>query len=114
MAFTSILAPVEDMDLVVDFLSEKLGLEPRFRDGDRYAAFPQLTVSLGLLGKEERVAPETTLGLRVDDLAETISQWTGSGAEIIRPLEEGPHELRAVMRIPGGLVLTLSQKRAGG
>lgn len=112
MVLSSVLVPVDDMDAAVTFLSEQMGMEPRITDGQRYTAFQPGAVALALLGKEERLMPQTTLGMRVDDLRQTLSRWEENGAGIVRPISQGPHELRAVVRIPGGLLVTLSQKNA--
>lgn len=110
MVFSSVLVPVDDMEAAVRFLSDVLGMEPRFQDGARYAAFPSGAVGLAFLGGEERIVSEPSLGVQVDDLNDVLSHWCIKGAEIVRKSEIGPHELRAVVRIPGGLLLTLSQK----
>jgi predicted enzyme related to lactoylglutathione lyase len=105
----SILIPVSDMTQAVAFCRDVLGLPLKFQDGERYAAFAFGTLTLALLGAEERVADGPALGLRTDDIAAALAQCLAGGGAILREVETGPHELRAVVASPAGAIV-LSQK----
>jgi len=51
------------------------------------------------------------LGLRSDDIHADLARCLSAGAQVLRDIETGPHELRGVVRGAAGLVV-LSQKRA--
>ena len=52
-------------------------------------------------GDEDR-AGVTALSYKVDDLEAAVAQLCEAGAKLERAIEEGPHELRAVLRDPAG------------
>ena len=111
MSIISLLLPVDDMGAAVHFLSEQIDLSPKFQDGNRYTGYAAITLNLALLGLDERIAPDASIAVRVTDLGTILKKWVAAGAETVRSVEQGPHELRAVVRIPGGLLVTLVQKQ---
>ena len=98
------------MEEAIGFLRDRLGLELRFGDGGRFAAFALPQTTLALLGEDERIVETASLALQVDDIEQTLASWTAAGAAVLRPVERGPHELRAVVSVPGGLQVVVSQK----
>jgi hypothetical protein len=104
--------PVRATGDVVAFLRDTLGLPLKIQDGDRYAAFQFGGLTLALLGESERIVEQPALCFRVDDVVSSLTAAEAAGAEAIRGVEQGPHEKRAVVRIPGGSVLVLSEKTA--
>lgn len=113
MTKSSVIFPAEDVGSAVQFLEEALGIELRFRDGERYAALSFGGSELALLGQDERRGVEPALGFQVEDLNATLADWTEKGAEILGGIDDGPHERRATVLGPGGLRLIASQKHAG-
>ncbi len=108
----ALMVPVADMEAACTFLTGVLGLALKFRDGDRYAAFELQGLTLALLGQEERVVTQPAIGIRVDDMEGTITRMQAAGAAMATPVTAGPHELRGVVRMPGGIDAVLSQKTA--
>ncbi len=97
-----IIHPVDDLDAAARFFSEGLGLEEAFRDGDRFCAFSVGGVMIALAAGEERLANATAVSFKVDDVPATVSRLEAAGATVLRAPEEGPHEIRAVLRDPSG------------
>lgn len=107
-----LLCPVEDMESAVGFFRDTIGLSLKFRDGDRYCALDAGGFTLGLVAGEERIVAQPTIAFRVEDIEAAVARLTASGATILRPTEAGPHEVRAVLRAPGGTPLIVAAKSA--
>lgn len=112
MKLNLLFYPVEDMEAAVTFFRDTIGLPLKFRDGDRYCALDAGGITLGLVAGEEQIVSEPAIAFRVDDIDATVRRLTASGATILRPIEAGPHELRAVLRTPGGTPLIVAAKTA--
>lgn len=102
------LSAVDDLDAAVAFYRDGLGALVKFRDGDRYCALDLGGVTLGLLAGSERMVSETALSLRVADVDAALDRLKGRNAQMVRAVESGPHERRAVLRAPGGALVVLS------
>ncbi|HZR35593.1 MAG TPA: VOC family protein [Nevskia sp.] len=102
------LCPVEDLDAAVAFYHDVLGLPVKFRDGGRYCALDAGGYTLGLAAREERIVDNAAPAFHVEDLDAAVAAMLASGASMVRPPERGPHELRAVLRVPGGNTVVLS------
>ena len=102
-----LLCPVSDLDAALTFYRDILGLTVKFRDGDRYCAIDAGGCTLGLTAQEERVAAEAAPAFRVDDIEQSLATLLAAGASLARPVEQGPHETRAVLRVPGGTTVVL-------
>lgn len=111
MKMNLLLCPVNDLDAAVAFYRDALGWPVKFRDGDRYCGIDAGGFTLGLAAREERIVAEPAPALRVDDIEQSLAAMMTAGASVIRPLEQGPHEARVVLRAPGGGTLVLSAKR---
>jgi predicted enzyme related to lactoylglutathione lyase len=110
-----LLVPVDDVGAAVAFYTEVLGLELRFRDGDRYAAVRVGALTIGLAAPGE--APPgggVALSLKVDDLDAAVERLQAGGAEIVGGVERGPHELRVAFRDPAGNVTVAYQPLTAG
>jgi predicted enzyme related to lactoylglutathione lyase len=107
-----LLCPVEDLDAAVEFYRDVLGLPVKFRDGARYCAIDAGGYVLGLAARQERIVDEAAPVFRVEDIADSVNTLVAAGAQLLRPVEHGPHEARAVLRAPGGGVLVLSARLA--
>jgi predicted enzyme related to lactoylglutathione lyase len=102
------LYPVKDVAQAVAFYRDGLGLAVKFQDGDRFAALDGGGTTFALAGPEENVTGgEPAVSFKVDDVAATVERLTTAGAQVVRPPEEGPHEIRAVLRDPAGNAFVL-------
>lgn len=107
-----VFQPTGDVAAAVEFLTEVAGLKLKFQDGDRYAAIQYGDLTLGLAGSEERMTAGPALMFKVADVPAVIAEWTAKGAKVVRPAEQGPHEVRAVLELPGGVTAIISAKPA--
>ena len=100
MNLQMLMLPVAAIEPALTFYRQALGLPLRFRDGDRYAG-------------AERLAETAMPVFRVQGIDESVERLLAAGATIRRAIENGPHERRAVLDIPGGGGLLLSEKLNG-
>ncbi|GAA5157121.1 hypothetical protein GCM10023321_34810 [Pseudonocardia eucalypti] len=97
----NVLHPVADVTAAVAFYRDALGLPVKFADGDRYAALDGQTTTLALAGPAEDVTGGVAAAsFKVPDVAAALAAITAAGGEVVRPPEQGPHEVRAVARDP--------------
>lgn len=113
MNLQMLMLPVEEIDRALAFYQGHLGLTLRFRDGDRYAALDARGITLALCAGAERLAETAMPVFRVNGIDESVERLLAAGATIRRAVENGPHERRAVLDIPGGGGLLLSEKING-
>jgi predicted enzyme related to lactoylglutathione lyase len=97
-----VLYGAADVDQAVAFYRDALGLTVKFQDGDRYAALDGGGTTFAIAGPAEQIADQPVASFKVDDVAVVAERLTAAGAELIRGPEEGPHEIRAVLRDPAG------------
>lgn len=97
-----VIHPVDDLDAAEAFYRDALGLDPMFRDGDRFAAFKSGDVTIALAAGAEILSDRATVSYKVDDLEEAVGSLQKAGAGLERGIEAGPHERRAVLRDPSG------------
>ena len=107
-ALRQVILPVASIDDALPFFRDELGLELRFRDGDRWAALALGDLTLALAGPgeqpdEERVA----LGVKVTGLDEALERLGAAGGRLVQPPQTGAHERRATWRRDDGTVLAL-------
>ncbi|MBM7085855.1 VOC family protein [Micromonospora sp. WMMD734] len=108
MRIGHVIVPADDLDAQLAFYTA-LGLTVRFRDGDRYAAVTDGTVTIGLADAgQQPVAGRTVLSIQVDDLDACLAQLAAVGVTATTPTT-GPHERRALITDPTGNPLTLYQ-----
>lgn len=106
----SVIVPSTDLDALTSFYVDRLGLALRFRDGDRYAAVTDGTVTLGLATPAEQPEPgRVVVSIEVTGLDELLSGWADDGLEVGEPVV-GPHERRAVVRDPSGNAVVVYEK----
>jgi catechol 2,3-dioxygenase-like lactoylglutathione lyase family enzyme len=110
--FHHLLWPVPDLDAAVEFYVTHLGMTLGFRDGDRYAGVTGGGVSLALVaGSEDVTHGVPAPAYRVVDLGTAVNTAEAAGAEVIVRSQDGPHEVRAVVRDVSGHVVVLYQRR---
>src|SRR5262245_22889955 len=86
---------VDDMDAAVEFYGTKLGLQLKFRDGDRWAAFDVGGTTLALAAPAEAGGAEAGGGAVVSLRVADADAWAQEAAERgiqTGPVEAGPHE----------------------
>jgi predicted enzyme related to lactoylglutathione lyase len=110
-----ILIPVEDIDAAVAFWTGQFGLTLKFRDGDRYAALDGggITVSLTAQG-ESLTGGRIALSVQVEDVDAFLRDRAAAGVTVLRPVEQGPHERRAVLADPSGHPVVVSSRNKPG
>ncbi|MEU5878321.1 VOC family protein [Spirillospora sp. NPDC047279] len=109
----NVLYGARNVDEAVRFYRDGLGLNVKFQDGDRFAALDGGGTTFAIAGPEEDVTGgEPAVSFKVDDVAAMTTTLTAAGATLVRGPEEGPHEVRAVLRDPAGnpFVLYASRK----
>ncbi|GAB2807994.1 VOC family protein [Actinocorallia aurea] len=98
----NVMYPAKDLAAAVAFYRDGLGLTVKFADGDRFAALDGGGTTFALVGAEEDLAGAVAASFKVEDVPATVARLTSAGAELVRGPEEGPHEVRALLRDPAG------------
>jgi len=115
MKVSTMLYPVDTIDAALQLFVDGLGLSVKFRDGDRYCALDGGGLTIALIAGEERIVERAALALRVDegdDLYAAMARAVSAGASVRVPVQQGPHEFRAVLEDANGGLLVLTQKRS--
>lgn len=97
-----VVHPVGNLSEAVSFYRDALGLEVKFRDGDRFCALDVGGTTLALAAREEALTAGPAVSLKVEDVDRAVEALVAAGARVLRPAEAGPHERRAVLRDPDG------------
>lgn len=99
----NVLYPTSDVDAAVTFYAQGLGLPVKFQDGARFAALDGGAITFAISGPEEDVAGgRATASFKVAHVAKAVDRLVDAGAALVRPAEQGPHEVRAVLTDPWG------------
>lgn len=99
----NVLHPVNDVPAAITFYRQAFGLDLAFADGERYAALDAGGVTLALVAPEEDItegAPAASF--KVPEVAAALTAITEAGGSVLRPAEQGQHEVHAVARDPWG------------
>jgi predicted enzyme related to lactoylglutathione lyase len=110
MALHSLFYPVQSLERELQFFQQGLGLTARFRDGARFAALDGGGLTIGIAAEDERLCTQAAAVFRVADIQQSVALLLAAGATLLRPVERGPHEWRAVVASPAGHQLILSSK----
>lgn len=92
--FSSAYYVVKDMDKAVGFYQDILGLNIKFRDGDRWTQFDVNGVAVALADPSEGTVPPGgggTVVLEVDDLGEMRDKLTQNGVTVNDIVDMGGH-----------------------
>lgn len=112
MKLGHVIVPVDDMDAATAFYVDRLGLDLRFRDVERYAAVSDGSVALGLAAPEEQpAAGQIALSVQVDSLAEFLAGWTADGLAA-GEVTEGGHERRVTLQDPFGNSIVVYERHS--
>ena len=108
----NVLHPVDDVAAAVAFYRDAFGLGLKFADGDRYAALDAGGTTLALAGPAEDVTGGVVAAsFKVPDLPAALRAITEAGGTVVRDAEQGPHEVRAVVRDPWGNTIVVYAAR---
>jgi predicted enzyme related to lactoylglutathione lyase len=100
---SQVLHPVADVKAAVDFYSRAFGFAVAFADEDRYAALDAGPIKLALAGPAEDVTEgESAASIKVPEVQGVVDTVVEAGGSVVRAAEQGPHEVRAVVRDPWG------------
>ncbi|MCE3552891.1 VOC family protein [Pseudonocardia sp. RS11V-5] len=95
--------PVADVAAATDFYRMAFGFSPRFVDGSRYAVLETGGVALALAGAEEDVTGgRVAASCKVPEVAVAVRAVVVAGGSVLQDIQQGPHELRAVVADPWG------------
>ncbi|HEU5158859.1 MAG TPA: VOC family protein [Streptosporangiaceae bacterium] len=108
----NVLYGANDVAAAVAFYRDGLGLAVKFVDGERFAALDGGGTTFAIASPHEQLAAGPVVSFKVDDVAATTERLTAAGAELVRGPEEGPHEIRAVLRDPAGNSFIVYASRA--
>ena len=104
--------PVTDVDGLASFLEQALGLDLKFRDGDRWVQFDCGNSSISVSAPSE--APVGVSGpipvLEVEDIAAVRARVTEMGGTVLDERDMGDHGRTLAFATPGGQVLQLLQR----
>ena len=92
--FSSAYYVVKDMDKAVGFYQDILGLNIKFRDGDRWTQFDVNGVAVALADPSEGTVPPGgggTVVLEVEDLGEMRDTLTQNGVTVNDIVDMGGH-----------------------
>lgn len=108
----NVLYPVRDVARATAFYRDGLELGVKFADGARFAALDGGGTTFALAGAEEDLTDGLpAVSFKVPDVPAAVDRLTSLGAQTVRGPEEGPHEIRAVLRDPdGNLFIVYSAK----
>ena len=67
MKVSMLLYPVDDIDTALPLFVDGLGLNVKFRDGDRYCALDGGPLTIALVAGDEQIVERAALTLRVDE-----------------------------------------------
>ncbi len=92
--FSSAYYVVNNMDQAVAFYQDILGLEVKFRDGDRWTQFDVGGVAVALADPSEGSVPPgggATVVFEVEDLSEMREKLTQNGVKVNAIVDMGGH-----------------------
>ena len=103
-----VLYAADDVAAAAEYYGAVFGFATKFVDGDRYAALDAGGTTLALAGPAEDITEgRAAAAVKVVDLAATLQDVVAAGGTVIREPEQGPHEVRAVVRDPWGNILVV-------
>ena len=108
--FSSAYYVVKDMDKAVGFYQDILGLNIKFRDGDRWTQFDVNGVAVALADPSEGTVPPGgggTVVLEVDDLGEMRAKLTQNGVQVNDIVDMGGHGHYFTATDPAGNIVQI-------
>lgn len=108
--FSSAYYVVKDMDKAVGFYRDILGLNIKFRDGDRWTQFDVNGVAVALADPSEGTVPPGgggTVVLEVDDLGEMRDRLIQNGVMVNDIVDMGGHGRYFTATDPAGNIVQI-------
>ncbi|MGH7962755.1 MAG: VOC family protein [Candidatus Binatia bacterium] len=108
--FSSAYYVVKNMDEAVAFYKDTLGLNVKFRDGNRWTQFDVNGVGVALADPSEGSVPPgsgATVVLEVDNLMETRELLTGKGIAVNPIVDMGGHGKYFTTKDPSGNIVQI-------
>lgn len=103
-----VIQPVGDVAAATRFYGAAFGFAAKFTDGDRFAALDAGAVTLALAGPVEDITGgRSAPALRVSDVTAALRAVVAAGGAVACEAQQGPHEVRAVVRDPWGNLLVV-------
>lgn len=106
MKIGQLIVPVTEIETALAFYGDELGLELKFRDGDRYAAVHDGNSTVALAGPGQQPAETIAIGMKVADVDAIASRLRAAGVTV-GDVQRGAHELRVSVSDPFGNPLVL-------
>lgn len=92
-----IVIPVTDLNNALAFYRDTLGLEVKFRDGDRFCSLKADGLTIALTAQDEKITQATALAFQVEDIHQAVDQLMTEGASAGQGIELGDNEKRCVL-----------------
>ena len=108
--FSSAYYVVKDMDRAVTFYRDLLGLNIKFRDGNRWTQFDVNGVAVALADPTEGTVPPGgggTVVFEVDNLMETREKFIQSGVSVNDIVDMGSHGRYFTAKDPEGNIVQI-------
>ena len=108
--FSSAYYVVGNMDQAVAFYKDTLGMNVKFRDGNRWTQFDVNGVGVALADSSEGSVPPgggATVVLEVDNLLEMREKLTQSGAHVNAIVDMGGHGKYFTTKDPAGNIVQI-------
>lgn len=108
--FSSAYYVVNDMDAAVGFYRDVLGLDVKFRDGDRWTQLDVNGVGVALADPSEGAVPPgggATVVLEVDDLEAMRDKLAAAGATVNDTVDMGGHGKYFTATDPAGNIVQI-------
>jgi predicted enzyme related to lactoylglutathione lyase len=108
--FSSAYYVVKNMDRAVTFYKDVLGMNVKFRDGNRWTQFDVNGVGVALADPSEGTVPPGgggTVVLEVDNLLETREALVKSGAAVNDIVDMGGHGKDFTVKDPEGNIVQI-------
>ena len=108
--FSSAYYVVKNMDEAVSFYKDVLGLNVKFRDGNRWTQFDVNGVGVAVADPSEGSVPPgggATVVLEVDNLVETRQMLTQKGVQVNDIVDMGGHGKYFTTKDPSGNIVQI-------
>ncbi len=93
-----IVLSTDDLDESIQFYSETLGMQLRFRDGAHYAALDGGSITIALATTVDHPMPgHVVVGIKTDDVDAAARAVEANGGAIVKGPYDDAHERRAVV-----------------
>ncbi len=93
-----VVLSTDDLDESIQFYTETLGMQLKFRDGAHYAALDGGSITLALATAVDHPMPgQVVVGIRTDDVDAAAQAVEANGGAIVKGPYDDAHERRAVV-----------------